>query len=204
MSGWASDRCSTLRSAKRPPTGSLAWCTAKEVPSRTPPQSDGRRLRGLKSRCADPLAKRLCSGRRSLLPLAALRPVPVCLRHDQFVVEEPVPPLDHVHRLLEEQPHDVPHHLVGHSVGVKGPGIQVRVGVHIVHRVELSVLVEADLRGELFIRETLAMPRMILLRGARWYILISPGVTIWYSWVTGFHQQGMTSRQMWNILKQAT
>jgi hypothetical protein len=54
-----------------------------------------------------------------LIPLPLLQPVQAGLRLYKFVIKESVPPLDDVQTLVEQQPDDVPHRFIGHSIGVK-------------------------------------------------------------------------------------
>ena len=103
-------------------------------------------------------------------PLSAsvplLPPVQARVRLYKLVIEEPVPPLDQVHALAEQQPDDVPHDLFGHSIGVEGPRVLVRVGVDVINGLSIAILVHAYFEVNFFILEARAMPRMICLRGA--------------------------------------
>ena len=55
----------------------------------------------------------------ALLPLPPFQPVQARLRLYELVIKESVPPLDDVQTLVEQQPDDMPHRFIGHSIGVK-------------------------------------------------------------------------------------
>ena len=85
-----------------------------------------------------------------LLALSLCQPVQARLRLYKLVIEESVPALDHVQTLVEEKPDDMAHHFIGHAIGVELPWIHIWVGVHVVDGIKVTVLMQTNLRGELF------------------------------------------------------